>query len=95
MKRATDFFDRHAPLLFPLPAVLALLVLVVGPILANAFLSLYDYFIGGQANFIGLGNFTRAFEDPPLLERSQKHLLFHLTGRAHTARAGPGYRGSL
>ena len=64
MKRATDFFDRHAPLLFPLPAVLALLVLVVGPILANAFLSLYDYFIGGQANFIGLGNFTRAFEDP-------------------------------
>ena len=63
MKRATDFFDRHAPLLFPLPAVLALLVLVVGPILANTFLSLYDYFIGGQANFIGLGNFTRAFED--------------------------------
>ena len=51
------------PLLFPLPAVLALLVLVVGPILANAFLSLYDYFIGGQASFIGLGNFTRAFED--------------------------------
>ena len=64
MKRATDFFDRHAPLLFPLPAVLALLVLVVGPILANAFLSLYDYFIGGQASFIGLGNFTRAFDDP-------------------------------
>ncbi len=63
MKRATDFFDRHAPLLFPLPAVLALLVLVVGPMLANAFLSLYDYFIGGQASFIGLGNFTRAFED--------------------------------
>ncbi len=63
MKRATDFFDRHAPLLFPLPAVLALLVLVVGPMLANAFLSLYDYFIGGQASFIGLGNFTRAFGD--------------------------------
>ena len=63
MKRATDFFDRHAPLLFPLPAVLALLVLVVGPILANTFLSLYDYFIGGRASFIGLGNFTRAFED--------------------------------
>ena len=63
MKRAADLFDRYAPWLFPLPAVVAILVLIVGPVLANVGISLYNWFIGGSPSFVGLGNFTEALND--------------------------------
>lgn len=63
MRRASDFFDRNARWLFPLPAVLAIVVLIVGPVLANFVISLYNWFIGLPPNFIGLGNFVDAFND--------------------------------
>ncbi|ADI15295.1 carbohydrate ABC transporter permease [Truepera radiovictrix] len=63
MKRAADFFDRHAPWLFPLPALLAILVLIVGPILANFVLATYDFFIGSAPRFVGLANFETALAD--------------------------------
>lgn len=63
MKRAADVFDRYAPYLFPLPAVLAILILIVGPVLANVAISTYDWFIGGTPSFVGFQNFTQALSD--------------------------------
>lgn len=63
MRRAANLFDRYAPWLFPLPALLAILVLIVGPLLANVGISLYNWFIGGSPSFVGLGNFAEALSD--------------------------------
>lgn len=60
MRRAMDAFDRNAAWLFPLPAVLAIVVLIVGPVLANIGISLYGWSIGRAPTFIGLENFTEA-----------------------------------
>jgi len=62
-ERAARFFDRNAQWLFPLPAVIAIIVLILGPVLANVYISLHDWFIGGTPKFIGLGNFSRALHD--------------------------------
>lgn len=63
MKRAADFFDRNAQWLFPLPAVLAVIVLILIPMLANFGLSAYNFFIGSAPNFVGLENFREALSD--------------------------------
>ena len=63
MKRFGTLLDRYAPYLFPLPAVLAILVLIVAPVLTNFAISLYDYFIGGQPRFVGTSNYARALAD--------------------------------
>ncbi len=62
-ERASRFFDRNAAWLFPLPAVIAILILIVGPVLANAYIAVHDWFIGGTPRYIGLGNFARALHD--------------------------------
>ncbi|HKI58226.1 MAG TPA: sugar ABC transporter permease [Trueperaceae bacterium] len=62
-ERAARFFDRNAQWLFPLPAVVAIVILILGPVLANVYISLHDWFIGGTPKFIGLGNFGRALSD--------------------------------
>lgn len=62
-ERASRFFDRNAAWLFPLPAVIAILILIVGPVLANAYIAVHDWFIGGTPKYIGLGNFARALHD--------------------------------
>lgn len=61
--RAARFFDRNAPWLFPLPAVIAILVLIVGPVAANAYIAVHDWFIGGTPSYVGVGNFVRALHD--------------------------------
>ena len=63
MKSAANFIDRHAKWIFPLPALLAMLLLIVAPIVANVVLSTYNYFIGTAPSFAGLGNFREAFAD--------------------------------
>ena len=63
MRRAMDLFDRNAAWLFPLPAVLAILVLIVGPVLANVAISTYGWFIGRPPTFVGLDNFAEALSD--------------------------------
>ncbi len=63
MRRASDFFDRNAKWLFPLPAILAIVVLIVGPVLANLLISLQDWFIGLPPKFVGLDNFETALGD--------------------------------
>jgi multiple sugar transport system permease protein len=63
LKSAAAFIDRNARYLFPLPAILAILVLIVAPVVTNFVLSLYDFFVGGQPYFVGLENYERAFTD--------------------------------
>ena len=63
MKRAADFFDRNAQWLFPLPAVLAVIILILLPMLANFGLSTYNFFIGSAPNFVGVANFSEALSD--------------------------------
>lgn len=63
MRQLSTFFDRNARWLFPLPAVLVIVVLIVVPVLANFVISLFDWFIGRNPTFIGLENFTDAFGD--------------------------------
>src|SRR5690606_18171123 len=63
MRRASDFFDRNAKWLFPLPAIIAIVVLIVGPALANFLISLQDWFIGLPPKYVGLQNFADALSD--------------------------------
>ncbi len=63
MRNAMSFIDRNAKWIFPLPALLAMLVLIVAPILANLVLSTYNFFIGMSPSFVGLQNFREAFSD--------------------------------
>jgi multiple sugar transport system permease protein len=63
MSRAMSVVDKYAPYLFPLPAVLAILVLIVGPLLANFVLSTYEWFVGGRPFFVGGENYQQALGD--------------------------------
>ncbi|MDA8217456.1 MAG: sugar ABC transporter permease [Dehalococcoidales bacterium] len=61
--RFLSFFDRHAPLLFPAPAVLALVVVMIFPSIFNIYMSLHEWFATSmnEPKFIGLQNFTDLF----------------------------------
>ncbi len=61
--RGGGFFERNAAWLFPLPAVVALVILVLLPMLANFYIALHDWFIGLPPKLIGLDNFTDALND--------------------------------
>jgi multiple sugar transport system permease protein len=63
VKNVSAFIDKNARFIFPLPAVLAIVVLIVAPVVSNFVLSLYDYFVGGRPVYIGLENYQRAFGD--------------------------------
>ena len=63
MNNVASFIDRNAKWIFPLPALLAMLLLIVLPVLANLVLSTYDLFIGTPPRFVGLQNFREAFAD--------------------------------
>ncbi len=49
--------------MFPLPAVLALVILILLPMLANVVIAMHDWFIGRTPTFTGLQNFTDALSD--------------------------------
>lgn len=80
MRQLSTFFDRNAKWLFPLPAVLVIVVLIVVPVLANFVISLFDWFIGRNPTFIGLENFTDAFGDRRFWNGISKTLIY--TGMA-------------
>ncbi|MEM6429357.1 MAG: sugar ABC transporter permease [Deinococcota bacterium] len=63
MSRPARFIHKHSPWLFPLPAILAIFVLIVLPVIANFILSLYSWFVGGAPSFVGLENFSQALSD--------------------------------
>jgi len=76
VRRAGDFVERNAAWLFPLPAVIALIVLILLPMLANFVIALHDWFIGRDPTFIGLQNFTDAFADRRFYNGIRNTLLF-------------------
>lgn len=59
MKSAINrFIDRYQALVFPIPAVITLLIIVIIPIGYNLFLAFHKWTIGlGSPTFIGLDNF--------------------------------------
>lgn len=50
--------------IFMLPAILGLLIFLLGPIVASLYLSFTDYDLLTEPNWIGLGNYTTLFRDP-------------------------------
>ncbi len=76
MRRTGDFIERNAAWLFPLPAIIALVVLIVLPMLANVVIALHDWFIGMNPRFIGLQNFTDALSDRRFYNGIKNTLIF-------------------
>lgn len=64
-------FDRLAPVVFPLPAVLFSVALLAFPVVYTVWMSLQDWFISGvqQPTFVGLENYRKLLlEDQRFLE---------------------------
>jgi multiple sugar transport system permease protein len=55
-----DWIDRHLPILFPLPAVLTMILIVAAPVLYVAWLGFYDWTLTSArpATFVGFDNYT-------------------------------------
>ncbi|HEX3045795.1 MAG TPA: sugar ABC transporter permease [Bacillota bacterium] len=64
--KISGFIERNVKWLFPLPAVIFILVMMVFPILYTFFVSFTDWNMssGGTINFIGLGNYVAMFQEP-------------------------------
>jgi multiple sugar transport system permease protein len=62
------FVDRRQALVYPAPAVVALLLIVVAPIGYNLYLAFTKWTIGlGDPRFIGIDNFIELFRDDRVL----------------------------
>ena len=58
--------ERWAALSFLAPFLIGLLAVTIGPMAASLYLSFTDYSLIGDANWIGLDNYRRMFDDPRL-----------------------------
>jgi multiple sugar transport system permease protein len=56
--RTRDFLVR---VVFPAPALLAILALLVFPTAYNAYMSLFNWYISNPAEWVGLGNYAEMF----------------------------------
>jgi len=64
----SDFIDRRQSWVFPAPAVIVLVLIVVFPIAFNVYLAFTKWTIGlGQPRFIGLDNFVDLLTDERVL----------------------------
>ncbi len=50
--------------IFMLPAIIGLLVFLIGPIIASLYLSFTNYNVISESRWIGLDNYTTLFQDP-------------------------------
>lgn len=50
--------------IFMLPAIIGLLVFMIGPIIASLYLSFTNYNVISESRWIGLDNYTTLFQDP-------------------------------
>ncbi len=64
--RALDWADRRLPLLFPLPAILALCLVLAFPLAYAGYLSLTSWYLASVVppRFIGLANYVALVADP-------------------------------
>jgi len=68
LQALSDFIDRRQSWVFPAPAVIVLLLIVVFPIAFNLYLAFTKWTIGlGQPRFIGLDNFIDLLTDERVL----------------------------
>jgi raffinose/stachyose/melibiose transport system permease protein len=68
---------RLTPYLFILPALALFVFAVVGPMVATAGFSLFDYSGYGEMVFVGLGNYARALQDD-LYRLTYQHTLIYI-----------------
>lgn len=63
--RVSSFVDKHAKWIFPLPAVLFILLMMAFPVIFTFGVSLTDWSMstGGASNFIGLKNYSDMLKD--------------------------------
>lgn len=63
LQRVSRFFGRYPAWVFPLPAVLALFLLMVFPVVYTLWMSLHEWFVSSVTppKFIGLANYVRIF----------------------------------
>lgn len=76
MRRTGNFVERNAAWLFPLPAVIALIILVGLPMLANFVIALHDWFIGRPPRLVWLQNFTDVLADRRFYNGIRNTLIF-------------------
>lgn len=64
--KISSFIDANAKWIFPLPAAIFILVMMVFPIIYTCCISLTDWNMssGGVAGFIGLDNYIAMFQEP-------------------------------
>jgi multiple sugar transport system permease protein len=64
-EKILSYIDKHINIIFPAPAIIALFVVVIFPIVYNIYMSFNKWKIGlGSPKFIGLQNYIDAFSDP-------------------------------
>lgn len=76
MRQAGNFIERNAAWLFPLPAIIALVVLIALPMLANFVIALHDWFIGRPPTLVGFQNFTDVLADRRFYNGIKNTLIF-------------------
>ncbi len=76
MRRTGNFVERNEAWLFPLPAVIALIILVGLPMLANFVIALHDWFIGRPPRLVWLQNFTDVLADRRFYNGIRNTLIF-------------------
>ncbi len=61
MRQLTRFLGRHPGWLFPLPAVLALFLLMIFPVVYTVWMSLHEWFVSSitPPKFVGLANYVQ------------------------------------
>jgi len=73
----SDFIDRRQSWVFPAPAVIVLMLIVVFPIAFNLYLAFTKWTIGlGQPRFIGLDNFLDLITDERVLNGTKVMIAF-------------------
>jgi len=64
-EKIVRFIDNHIQIVFPAPALIALFIIIIFPIIYNIYMSFNKWKIGlGSPKFIGLQNYIDAFSDP-------------------------------
>jgi len=63
-EKISRFIDRYQSIVFPAPALITLLIIVIVPIVYNVYLTFHKWTIGlGSPRFIGFDNFIELFSD--------------------------------
>ncbi len=77
VRTLTRFIDRRQDLAYPAPAVAALFIIVIIPIVFNLYLAFTKWTIGlGQPRFIGLDNFIELLSDERVLNGMKVMIYF-------------------